>query len=109
MKKLILAAAALALAAGAFAQAPVAPAAGATTPAAVTKPVGAKGERLKKIDANGDGQISAAEAKGHPRLEKNFAAIDTNKDGQLSKDEIKAFRAAHKGERAAKKVPAAKS
>ena len=46
-----------------------------------------------KMDANGDKMISRDEAKGHPRLEKNFDAIDTNKDGQLSPDELKAFRA----------------
>jgi Ca2+-binding EF-hand superfamily protein len=47
------------------------------------------------LDTNSDQLISRAEAKGHPRLEKNFDAIDTNKDGQLSRDELKAFRATH--------------
>jgi hypothetical protein len=46
-----------------------------------------------KIDANGDKMISRDEAKGHPRLEKNFDTIDTNKDGKLSPEEMKAFRA----------------
>jgi Ca2+-binding EF-hand superfamily protein len=38
--------------------------------------------------------ISREEAKGHPKLEKNFDAIDANKDGKLSPEELKAFHAA---------------
>jgi EF hand len=53
-----------------------------------------KGEHMKKLDTNGDKMISRDEAKGHPKLEKNFDAIDTNKDGKLSPEELKAFRAA---------------
>ena len=109
MKKFLLTAAALAFAAGAFAQA--APAAPAAAPAAKAMH---KSEAFKNIDTNGDGQISRDEAKGHPMLEKNFDAIDTNKDGQLSKAELKAFRKAkHAAKMAGKTVatpaaPAAK-
>ena len=53
---------------------------------------------MKDIDVNKDKQISRDEAKGKPRLAKNFDAIDTNKDGQLSRDEMMAYRKAHKGE-----------
>ena len=56
------------------------------------------GKALKELDTNNDKQISRDEAKGKPRLTKNFDAIDTNKDGQLSRDEMMAYRKAHKGE-----------
>jgi len=47
---------------------------------------------FKKVDTNGDGMISKAEAeKNAPRLAKRFDKIDTNKDGQLSKDELRAY------------------
>ena len=45
------------------------------------------GKALKELDTNEDKMISRDEAKGKPRLTKNFDAIDTNKDGQLSRDE----------------------
>ena len=117
MKKLLIATAALALAAGAFAQAPAAPTAAATTAPAATaavkpavKPAGEHqaraAERMKKIDANGDGLISRDEAKGHKGLEKRFDAIDANKDGQLSKDELKAYRVAQHGAHHGTKAPA---
>jgi Ca2+-binding EF-hand superfamily protein len=57
------------------------------------------GKGLAALDTNKDQLISREEAKGHPRLEKHFDAIDSNKDGQLSRDELKAFRAAHQGQR----------
>ena len=56
------------------------------------------GKGMKDIDVNKDKQISRDEAKGKPRLSKNFDAIDTNKDGQLSRDEMMAYRKAHKSE-----------
>ncbi len=103
MKKFLFSLAALALAAGAFAQAPAAPAATGAAPAAAAKAPEGKGQRLNKFDTNKDGQLSRDEAKAAPRLAKNFDAIDTNKDGQLSKDELKTFRAARKEEHQAKR------
>ena len=74
----------------------------AQTPAAPATPAsGARAKGMKEIDVNKDKMISREEAKGKPRLTKNFDAIDTNKDGQLSRDELKAFRQSHKGERKA--------
>ena len=73
----------------------------AQTPAAPGTPAsGARGhgKGLKELDTNNDKMISRDEAKGRPRLSKNFDTIDTNKDGQLSRDELKAYRKAHKGE-----------
>ena len=75
----------------------------AQTPAAPGAPAsGARshghGKGMRAIDVNKDNQISRDEAKGKPRLTKNFGAIDTNKDGQLSRDEMMAYRKAHKGE-----------
>jgi len=51
----------------------------------------AKGaERLKKLDTDGDGRISRAEAQAAPRLAARFDDLDTNKDGFLTHDELKA-------------------
>lgn len=69
--------------------APATPASGART----------KDQGMKALDTNKDKMISRDEAKGRPRLAKNFDAIDTNKDGQLSRDELKAYRKTHRGER----------
>ena len=68
--------------------APASPASGARAP----------GKGLKALDTNNDKMISRDEAKGRPKLTKNFDAIDTNKDGQLTRDELKAYRKAHQGE-----------
>ncbi len=51
----------------------------------------AKAER-KKADRDGDGRITREEARGFPRLEKNFDRIDTNQDGSLSQEELAAAR-----------------
>ena len=46
---------------------------------------------VKKIDIDGDGRISRAEAQaGAPRLAKHFDEIDTNKDGFITPEEMKA-------------------
>ena len=50
---------------------------------------GARFERLKAADTNGDGLISQAEAQALPRLAGRFQAIDVNGDGQLSRDELR--------------------
>ena len=75
----------------------------AQTPAALGAPVsGARGhdhgKGMRDIDVNKDKQISRDEAKGKPRLTKNFDAIDSNKDGQLSRDEMMVYRKAHRSE-----------
>ena len=80
----------------AFAQTPPA---SSGAPGARTEGPGKAKPRLKDLDTNKDNMISRDEAKGRPRLAKNFDAIDTNKDGQLTRDELKAYRQAHKGER----------
>ena len=50
---------------------------------------------ISKIDTDGDGRISRAEAAAHPKLAQNFDRIDTNGDGFLSKDELRAAHQAH--------------
>jgi Ca2+-binding EF-hand superfamily protein len=51
-----------------------------------------------KIDTDGDGRISLAEAQANaPRLAANFDAVDANHDGFVTKDEL---RAAFKGHHA---------
>ncbi|WCL81222.1 calcium-binding protein [Saprospira sp. CCB-QB6] len=47
----------------------------------------AKGDMFEQMDANQDGQISEAEAKGP--LKENFATIDSNNDGFISQEELK--------------------
>jgi Ca2+-binding EF-hand superfamily protein len=59
-----------------------------------------RGDSLKKLDTDGDGRISKAEAQAAPRLAEHFDTLDANKDGFVTTDEMKA---AHGGrERAAK-------
>lgn len=43
---------------------------------------------MPKIDANGDGVITKAEAAAFPRLAARFDELDKNKDGKLSRDEM---------------------
>jgi len=57
------------------------------------------GHDRKKLDTDGDGRISRAEAAGAPRLAEHFDAIDANGDGFISHDEMKA---AHAKRQAAK-------
>lgn len=85
----------------AFAQSQPAPTT-PTTPTAPTQGARTAGQAMKALDTNNDKLISRDEAKGKPRLTKNFDAIDTNKDGVLSASEMKAYRKAHKGEGKAK-------
>ncbi len=58
------------------------------------------GEFLKKLDTDGDGRISKAEAQSAPRLAEHFDALDANKDGFVTAEEMKAAHA--RNERAAK-------
>jgi hypothetical protein len=57
-----------------------------------------RAEHLKKMDADGDGRISRAEAQANaPRLFSHFDEIDANKDGFVTPDEMRAAHAAHRG------------
>ena len=53
---------------------------------------GAKFERLRAADTNGDGLLSRAEAAALPRLAERFESIDANADGQVSFDELRGAR-----------------
>jgi Ca2+-binding EF-hand superfamily protein len=48
---------------------------------------------FKKLDTDGDGRISRAEAQAAPRLAENFDAIDANKDGFITMEEMAAAHA----------------
>ena len=47
---------------------------------------------MARIDGNGDGAISRAEAEAHPRLKERFAEIDGDRNGTLTREEMKAYR-----------------
>jgi Ca2+-binding EF-hand superfamily protein len=50
-----------------------------------------RAEHWKKLDTDGDGKISKAEAQANaPRLFEHFDQLDANKDGFLTPDELKA-------------------
>ena len=53
--------------------------------------------RLKKLDTDGDGMISLAEARDS-RIADKFAELDLDRDGKLSKDELRAMKGKHRGE-----------
>ena len=54
-----------------------------------------RGDFLKKLDTDGDGRISKAEAQAAPRLAEHFDEIDANKDGFITTDEMKAAHQRH--------------
>ena len=55
-----------------------------------------RAEHWKRLDTDGDGKISKAEAQANaPRLFEHFAEIDTNGDGFLSPEELKAAHRHH--------------
>ena len=59
--------------------------------AVAAEPYDYPAEQFKKLDTNGDGKISKAEAQANaPRLYEHFDQLDTNKDGFLTPDELKA-------------------
>ena len=48
-------------------------------------------EEIKAMDTNGDGEISAQEASGYEMSEEEFKRLDTNGDGHISQDEMKTY------------------
>jgi Ca2+-binding EF-hand superfamily protein len=55
-----------------------------------------RGAFFKKLDTDGDGRVSLAEAQaGAPRLAAHFEEIDANKDGFITTQEMKAARGKH--------------
>jgi Ca2+-binding EF-hand superfamily protein len=56
-----------------------------------------RAEHWKKLDTDGDGRISKAEAQaGAPRLAEHFDQLDANKDGYLTPDELAAAHERHR-------------
>ena len=59
-----------------------------------------RGQRMAKIDTNGDGAIDRAEAAAHPRLARHFDTMDKNGDGRIDAGERpqwKKGRGGHRG------------
>jgi Ca2+-binding EF-hand superfamily protein len=53
-------------------------------------------EHWKKLDTDGDGKVSLAEAKANaPRLAEHFTQIDANGDGFITPEEMKAAHERH--------------
>jgi Ca2+-binding EF-hand superfamily protein len=48
-------------------------------------------ERFKTADTNHDGKLTREEAKGMPRVAKNFDKIDKDKKGYVTVDEVKSY------------------
>lgn len=53
------------------------------------------GNKFAKLDVDGDGTISQAEAQAHPRFADRFAELDADKDGKLTQDEVAAMKGHH--------------
>ena len=60
-----------------------------------------RGQRMAKIDTNGDGAIDRSEAAAHPRLAEHFDTMDKNGDGRIDASERpqwkKGGRGGHRG------------
>lgn len=64
---------------------------------------GGKGGGWERMDANGDGEVTADEMAG--RSEALLAAADTDNSGGVSKDEMKAYRKARREARREERNP----
>jgi hypothetical protein len=60
---------------------------------------GQRGERMAKLDSNGDGRFSREELAGRERALQNFTAIDSNNDGFLTREEMRAYHQKNGGRR----------
>lgn len=58
---------------------------------------------IARLDANGDGRISRAEAAADPRLAGDFAQIDGNRDGDITRGELRAWRERQRPQREAER------
>ena len=57
-----------------------------------------RAEHWKKLDTDGDGKVSLAEAQANaPRLAEHFGQIDANGDGFITPEEMKAAHQRHAG------------
>lgn len=62
-----------------------------------------RANRLKALDTDSDGKLSAAEVANTPGLSKRFARLDKNSDGFITKAELKKGRRGHKGKHKGKR------
>ncbi len=58
-------------------------------------------EHAVRLDTDGDGRISRAEAAAQPHLDERFAEIDSNRDGYLVRSELRASSEKRRAERKA--------
>ena len=56
-----------------------------------------RGQRIAKIDTNGDGDIDRAEAAAHPRLARHFDTMDKNGDGRIDAGERPQWKKGRRG------------
>ncbi|OHE85657.1 MAG: hypothetical protein A2579_05510 [Lysobacterales bacterium RIFOXYD1_FULL_69_11] len=56
-----------------------------------------RGQRMAKIDTNGDGAIDRAEAAAHPRMAEHFDKMDKNGDGRIDASERPQWKKGRRG------------